>query len=192
MAQYSEANSKTQAAAIATALTLIWGDTVDTRANSLLVDPTHPMRQLEKMLSFDPATGIVTSDDVYITGAYDGKTIVKGNAFSGVVAKPTAALSTATVENGDKDGIILTYDMQLEAENQPAITDFTIVDDAVGVTAISTVVISTDVITITMDGDYANGDVITASYTPGAHPVKCPNGNDCLALVTESVTNNVA
>ncbi len=193
MAQYSEANAKTQAAAIATALTLIWGDTVDTRVNLKLTDPTHPMRRLEKLLNFNPATGVVTSDDVYITGAYDGKHINKGSKLD-VLARATCTLTTITIEDADKSKIIATYSMQLDTVRQPAVADFSFTHDGTPV-SISTVVVTGATLLIDLNADTANGDAITVTYNPALssikNPVKPPMGNPIPAMAAEVVTNNV-
>jgi len=192
MALESQANFKTAIAAAAVQLTTAFQDTVDTKTAGVIADPTHPLRQLEKLFSFAPLTGVVTKDDTYIEAYFDdGKTHPKKNPFD-VSAKALAALATATVEDADKSKIIITYDMQLDDEAVPLAADFTVTEDAAGVTAISAITVSGATLNIDMNGDFANGDTITIDYTPGLKPVKAAiAGFPVLALAAQVVTNNV-
>ncbi len=191
MAQISEADAKTAAAAAAVELTLIIGDSVDTRCHGKLYDPTHPMRDFEKLFTFNKKTGVVASDDVYITAAYDNVTLRKKNPFD-VVAKPTPVESTTTLEDADKSKIIITFDMVIADANIPAIGDFALVTDGTP-TAISTITISGATVNLDCNADFANGDVTTIAYTPGAHPLQADIiGNDILAIAAYTVTNNIS
>lgn len=190
MAQISEAAAKTAAAAAAVQLTLIFGDSVDTRCHGKLYHPSHPMRQIEKLFNFNPLTGVVTSDDVYITAAYDNVREMKKSEFA-VLARATAALSTATVEDADKSKIIITYDMQLDTGMVPEAADFVVTEDGAP-TAISAITVSGATLNIDMNGDFANGDTITIDYNPGLKKVRADiAGNPVLALSGQVVTNNV-
>lgn len=192
MTLVSQANFKTAIAAAAVQLTTALQDTVDTKTAGKIADPSHPLRQIEKLFSFNPLTGVVTKDDTYIEAYYDdGQTHPKKNPFD-VSAKALAALSTATVEDADKSKIIITYDMQLDTGAVPNAEDFTVTEDAAGVTAISAITVSGATLNIDMNGDFANGDTITIDYTPGQKPVKAAiAGFPVLALSGQVVTNNV-
>jgi len=190
MAQISEAAAKTAAAAAAVQLTLILGDSVDTRCHGFLYHPSHPMRKIEKLFNFNPLTGVVTSDDVYITAAYDNVEEKKKSEFA-VLARATAALSTATVEDADPSKMILTYDMVLDTKMVPEAADFVVTEDGAP-TAILAITVSGATLNIDMNDDYVNGDVITLDYTPGAKQVRADiAGNPVLALSAQVVTNNV-
>lgn len=191
MALESQANFKTAIAAAAVQLTTALQDTVDTKTAGVIADPTHPLRQIEKLFSFAPLTGIVTKDDTYIEAFFDDNKIhSKKNPFD-VLAKALAALSTATVEDADKSKIIITYDMQMDTGSLPLVADFGLTTDGTP-TAISTVVVTGATVTLDCNADFANGDAITIDYTPGRKPIKAAiAGFNSLALAAQVVTNNV-
>jgi len=179
MAQYSEANTKTAVAAAAVQLTLILKDTVKSEVTPKLQSPHHPIRQIEKLFDFNPKTGVVTSDDTYITAAYDGLFPSKGNEFQRA-ASQVVVLSTATVEDAGETNIILTFDdIMLSAEGvSVAGTGY----PARNVTAVT---FASNVVTVTVDTAYEGSETITVSGRFFG------NKNQYIDLSTESVTNNV-
>lgn len=97
-------------------------------------------------------------------------------------------LSTATVEDGAADDIVLTYERALDETSTPATTDFSVS----GGKSVSAVVVSGSTVTVTVNSDYENGDTITISYTPGTNKIKDTYGNPADALVSQAVTNNIS
>ena len=69
MAKPTEANAKTQAATIATAINAALSDTILTGVFGDWKDPSHPMRDFSKWVKMDKQ-GTYTADDAYITAAY--------------------------------------------------------------------------------------------------------------------------
>ena len=63
---------KAQLALAATALTTAHKDSVLGGVAFEFRNPHHPIRQLERLFNFDPATGVYTSDDAYVDSVYAG------------------------------------------------------------------------------------------------------------------------
>jgi uncharacterized repeat protein (TIGR02059 family) len=119
---------------------------------------------------------------------HDGATVwysVTNNAS--VLADITPpSLLTATVEDADPADIVLTFDEDLDETSVPAAGDFTL-----SVGEVESVDVTDDVVTLTVDAPYADDDVVTVTYTPGANPLRDLFGNNAAALASEAVTNNV-
>ena len=177
MAQYSEANTKTQVANAATALTLIFKDTVLTEVAAPLSSPTHPLRKIEKLFNFNASTGVVSSDDAYITACFAGTVPYKQNPFQ-VFTEVDLRLSSAVVANATPTVITLTF-------TEP-IGEYSGVDVGGAPKIVESVVIAGAVVTITVAEAYAFGDTITVEGTFISHS----NGK-VLTLADEAVTNNV-
>lgn len=80
---------KTAIAAAAVQLTAAWKDTVNDGVALDIKHPSHPLRRVEDLFNFDPATGVVTSDDNFIDAAYAGMVTQKGNDFEVITDPPT-------------------------------------------------------------------------------------------------------
>ena len=195
MALITKADFKTEVDTMATALTTAWKDTVDTRLNGNIYHPTHPLRQLNKLFLFNEDTGVVTKNTAYIDEAFNNnKTLPVGDPFA-LMAMPLAALSSATVENGAKKDVVLTYDMVLD--NTMAVAElkllYTVGGNSDPVKAIVSAAFSTTKVTITVDTDYVAGKTITVSYLgTGAFEVTADIiGSPVAALAAQAVVNNV-
>jgi hypothetical protein len=171
-----EATFKTQVAAAATALTTAWKDSVKTEVAASIKHPKHPLRKIEKLFNFNAATGVVTSDDAYITAAYAGNIPNKGSKVD-VVSTIAMALSTATVENAAPTLIILTF-----AETITKVSNISVGGTAKSITGVS---ISGAVVTVTVGVAYVNGNSITLSGSFSG------NSLNSILLADEVVTNNV-
>ena len=84
MALITAAAFKTEVAAMATALSAVYKDTVLARMPEEIRNPMHPLRKIEKYFIFNADTGVVTPDDAYVDDAYAGLTPSKGNPFDKV------------------------------------------------------------------------------------------------------------
>ena len=71
MALNTEINVKAQAALIATALNTALGDTVLTGLAVELSHPSHPLRNISKMVTLSNV-GVFTANDDYIAAAFAG------------------------------------------------------------------------------------------------------------------------
>lgn len=111
-------------------------------------------------------------------------------AVTNNIAAPDATapeFQSASVEDAAKDVIVLVYDEDLNAAIVPATTDFAVS----GGKAVTDVSIVDDTVELTVNSEYEAGDVITVSYTPGSNKLQDADGNLCVSLSSESVTNNV-
>ena len=195
MALISVANFRTEVSTMATALTTAWKDTVDTRINGKIYHPSHPLRNLNKLFLFNEDTGVVTRNNAYIDEFFTrNKTLPVGDPFA-LMAMPLAALSSATVENGAKKDVVLTYDMVLDNTMDVAELKllYTVGGNSDPVKAIVSVAFSTTKVTITVDTNYVAGKTITVTYLgTGAFKVTADIiGSPVAALAASSVTNNV-
>ena len=77
MAKPTEANAKTQAAAIAVAINAALSDTILTGIFPDWKRPEHPMRDIMSFVKMDDA-GTFVADDAYITAAYNDTRYDKG------------------------------------------------------------------------------------------------------------------
>jgi hypothetical protein len=180
MALESAANIKTAVGTAATALTTVLQDTVLTELAQAISHPSHPLRDVAKLFNFNPATGAVTADDDYIDAALAGA-VTKANPFRGF-APLALTLTTATVEDAAPADIVLTFNRNIDTYINLAVTD-----DADPALAVDSIVIAANVVTITMDGDYVNGDAITLSGNfTGLGDLSS------VLLTDQVVTNNVA
>lgn len=177
MSIVSAAVFKTQVAAMATALTTAWKDSVATEVAASIRNPLHGLRQVDKFFSFNPATGVVTSDDGYIDSVYAGDTPNKGSQLD-ITTTVAMALTTATVEDAAPSNIVLTF-----AENIIEASNISVGGEANTVGVVS---IAGAVVTITVGTPYVNGNVINVTGTFSGQKL------NSIALAAESVTNNVA
>lgn len=97
-------------------------------------------------------------------------------------------LLSAVIENSAKNKVVLTYSEVLNEGIVPATSAFT----ANLSKAVSSVVISGAVVTVTMSTDYANGDIATISYNSSTgNPIQDAAGNHAVSLSSQAITNNV-
>ena len=155
----------------------------------------HPLRQLNKLFSFNEATGVVTRNNAYIDEFYDNaKQLPVGDPFA-LMAMPLAAISSATVETAQKRDVVLTYDMVRDNTMDVAQLKllYTLGGNSDPVKAIVSAAFSTTKVTITVDTDYVAGKTITVTYLgTGAFQVTADIiGSPVAALAASSVTNNV-
>ena len=97
--------------------------------------------------------------------------------------------SSSEVGNVDAGILVMAYSEALDSSSTPATTDFSISDGSPN--AVTDVAVSGTAVTLTLTNDVLFGDTVTASYTKGANPLQDASANECVNLVTESVTNNV-
>lgn len=177
MAQISESGFKTAVATAATALTTALKDSALTQMAASLSHPSHPLRRIEKLFNLNRATGVVTSDDVYITAAYDGETLSKPNKVMGIATELDIVLVSAVVADADPDEMVLTFNQSVQFAN---------ITDIAPTKTISSTVISGKVVTVTVSVAFDFGDDITVSGL-----FKHGLASD-ITLDEEEVTNNVA
>jgi hypothetical protein len=186
MARINATAAKAAAALAAVQLTTILQDATLTELFNDYKDNHHPMRGLEKLFLLAPATGVVTSNDAFITAAYAGAFPTSGIQAGRQSQGPATpiALSTATVEDAAPTRIILTFDRAVIQNPATAISIAGTVtgDDKV----ISSIAYAGAVVTITVTVAYINGDTIS---TTGRF---FGNHGNYIDLAAQAVTNNVA
>jgi len=179
MALVTAADFKTQAAAMAAALTTAWSDTVGTFVAAEIAHNHHPLRNIKKLFNFNPATGVVTSNDDYIDAAYAGNYPNKGTDF-GVDTKLAVALATGVVEDAEPADIVLTFNQAITS-----VQGLSVGGTVTTPKAISSISIVGAVVTIVVDSAYIATDVITLSGS-----FTSVNGTQ-IGLIDQSITNNV-
>ena len=111
---------------------------------------------------------------------------VNGFSVNGVVYD-VPIVSTATVENANKDKIVITFSDAFNESYIPATTDFALVGKT-----ISNVAISGTVVTLTVSVAYAYGDSITVDYTkPVSNYLRDTYGAIVATFASQAVTNNI-
>lgn len=88
MALATATNFKASVATAAAALTTAWKDTVKTEVAANIAHPSNPLRKIEKLFSFDPATGVISANNTYIDACYAGTIPQVKNPFD-VIATTT-------------------------------------------------------------------------------------------------------
>ena len=102
---------------------------------------------------------------------------------------PLPVVSTATVEDANKDKIVITFDLDLDEESIPVVSRFT----PSGGKTVTNVAISGAVVTLTVDSEYAYGDTITVSYAiPDGNYLQSLVGGKVASFTNQAVTNNIA
>lgn len=133
----------------------------------------------------------------YIPGVnpIQDSSINDASTFSSAVTNDIAApdsvaplIQAAVVNNSTKDKILLSYDDDFNPAIVPATTDFTVS----GGKTVTLVEIVDNTVTLTVNSDYAVGNVITVSYAPGTNKLQDFSGNFSAALSSQAVTNNIA
>ena len=178
MALISEVNYKAAVALAAAQLTIMYSDTVKTEVAAEIRNPKHPLRRLKNVFLFNPVTGVVTSNDDYITAAYAGNYPTAPAQFD-KVADRLPVLVSATVEDAAPADIVLTFDDNITAAQALLLGGA----GSTGKT-IAGVSIVGAVVTITASADYANAEVIEINGV-------FYNGLNNLTLTDQAVTNNV-
>jgi len=135
---------------------------------------------------FDKTNGILN----LLVFMYDGVdhwvgVIQEGNGVPSDVTPPT--LSSAIVSNSARDTIVLTYNETLDGSSVPSTSAFTVS----GSKTVTNVTISGTKVKVKVNSNYAEGDVITITYNPGANPIRDAAGNNAASLSSQSVTNQI-
>jgi len=117
--------------------------------------------------------------------------VTAGKAVNGIsinsVVYPLPTVSTATVENANKDKVVVTFSSALNESYVPATTDF-----ALAGKTINSVTVSGAVVTITVSAAYAYGDSISLDYTkPASNFIRDTYGAEAASFSGQSVTNNI-
>ena len=174
---------KTQAAAVATALTTIYQDTsASNKVASEIADPKHPLRDVVKLLNYDPKTGTWTSNDALIDAVYAGANNNKGTRTIQSFGEPVAeGLATATVENAAPTDIVLTYNVNVKE----IISSFAATVNAAAAT-ITNVAIAGTKITLTLSAAVTAGQTVVVTMGGVEHTDLSQT-----QLTNQAVTNNV-
>lgn len=188
MALISAAAFKTQTAAMATALTAAYKDSVETAVALEISDPRHPLRRVMKYFLFNPTTGVVTSNDAYIDSVYAGDAPIFGNELDTHTEFPVT-LATATVEDAAPSDIVLTYNQAMRTSSVPAVGDY--VTAGTQSYLVTVVAIVGAVVTLTVDTPYINGETITLTYIAALDPLTTTTGVVAPDFAAQVVTNNV-
>lgn len=135
---------------------------------------------------FDKTNGIIN----LLVFMYDGVDhwvgiIQEGNGVPADATPPT--LSSAIVSNSARDTIVLTYNEVLDGSSVPSTSTFT----ASGGKTVTNVTVSGTKVKVRVNSNYAEGDVITVTYNPGASPIRDVAGNNASSLSSQSVTNQI-
>jgi hypothetical protein len=180
MALESATNFKAALALAAVQLNAAMQDTVLSEMAVDIRNPFHPLRKLRSLFSFDPATGLWSSNDAYVDKAYAGVYPNSDNRDQMLATDLVAiTLTTATVEDAAKADIVLTF-----SRNISSALDIVLGGAGSAGKTVAGIAIVDNVVTVTASADYANGDVITISGNFGFNYLE-------LVLADESVTNNV-
>lgn len=144
------------------------------------------IKEITTSSEFDTTNGVLN----YLVFFYDGV-----NYFVNIFQEKDAApidyvapiYQSSEVINTDPDIIVLTYNENLDELSIPNVGDFA-VSGGRTVTGIS---INGTEVTLTVDIEYEEGDVITVSYTPGTNKIQDVWGNAAVALINESANNYI-
>lgn len=127
----------------------------------------------------------------YLAFFYDGHKYFV-NIYQEQNAQPVdyvvPVLQSAAISNSVRNRIVLTYDKTINPLYVPATSSFT----ASGGKTVSSVSISGMTVLVTVNTNYAYGDVVTIGYTPGAIKIQDSSNNLAAALSAQAVTNNIA
>jgi hypothetical protein len=111
----------------------------------------------------------------------------RGFGINGVFY-PIPTISTATVENVNKDKVVITLNENCNESYVPATTDF-----ALAGKTITSVTVVDAVVTLTVSVAYAYGDVITVDYTkPAVNYLRDLWGAALATFTDQAVANNIA
>jgi hypothetical protein len=191
MAIVDAATFKTQVATAAAALTTAIQDDTDTMVAREIFNRMTGLRQIEKLFNFDPATGVVSSDDTYIDACYAGAFPNKGTQFdvSAPSVAPAAVAAGSTVEDATPTTatLILTQDVRVE---QAVLTDFTLGGTYAG--AITAVTKGKSSLIFTLDTAVVFGDTLTIAYTRAGSSIINSRAIQLADFTATAITNNVA
>jgi len=180
MAIITAAAMKTQAAAIAAAVTIMLrDDTVDFTALPLQ-NPHHPLRKWLKMINIDYATGLATADDDYIDEAYAGNFPTKSEGTDKIGETPPITVVSATLETAAPNDIVITFSVNVQGQSLTSIAGAA----AAGKT-ITSITVYENVMTVTTDVAFIAADVVTVSSTIAGINL------NALVLTDQAVTNNI-
>ena len=190
MAIISATDFKTNVATAAAALTTCLQDDTDTKVAREIFARATGLRQIDKLFNFDPATGVVSSDDTYIDACYAGAFPDKGNQFqvNAPDLAPAAVAAGSTVEGATPTTatLILTQDVRILSVD---ITEFTLGGTYAG--AITAVTKGTSSLIFTLDTAVVNGDTLTIAYTRVVSDIVNSRGIQLADFTATAITNNV-
>jgi len=97
-------------------------------------------------------------------------------------------LQSATVTYANPNKIVLYYNEALDESSVPSVSDYT----PSGGKIVSSVAVSGQTVTITVNTNYISSDTITISYTSGTNPIRDMALNIVANLIGNSVTNSIS
>ena len=180
MALESATNIKAAIATAAADLTTALQDTVVTHTALEIRHPSHPLRKIEKLFLFNPATGVFTSDDAYIDASHAGMNPQKGSDKDVITDWLPLAFTSGDVEIAEPADIVLVFSRAVANADNITIGGA----GSAGKSILSVTIVSATV-TIVVSADYIAADVITVSGDFRTAD------NAKLVLTDESVTNNI-
>ena len=178
MALESATNFKAATALAAVQLTAALQDTVKTELAKEVKQPYQPLRRIDKLFILDPATGVYTSNDVYIDAAYLGNFPNVGSKTKGI-GDIVPVLVSADVEIAAPADIVLVFDAPISRAEALAVAGTVTTEKTITGLSVDGVTV-----TITVSSPYIVSDTITTS---GVYFV----GNNQVTLAAEAVTNNI-
>ena len=126
----------------------------------------------------------------YLVFFYDGANYFV-NIYQEKDAQPVdivaPVLQSAVVSDSVRNRITLTYNEDIDPASIPLLSAYT-----PSLKTVTGIAVVGPEVRITVNSNYANGDVIVLGYTAGASPIRDLNGNNAANLVAQAVTNNVA
>lgn len=100
----------------------------------------------------------------------------------------TPILNSAIISDAEKNKITLTYSEALDEASVPSTTDFSLNLSK----TVTNVIVSGSTVVLTVNSDYAFGQLPTISYTVGANPIQsAADGTDALAFTDIPIQNNI-
>lgn len=132
-----------------------------------------------------------TTNDIiyyYVVSAIDASSNEGANS-SEVFATADSDLPQIQTVTVNGELLRLDYNETLDNTSIPATTDFTVSVNS-STRSVTNVSISTSLVTLTLNPEAEEGDVVVVSYTPGSNRIQDPAGNEAASLSNQSVTNN--
>ena len=158
---------------------------VTVSGSTVLVDVDADFAYQEVVtISYTPGSNPIMDTDGNQADGFTGQAVTNNISAPDLTAP---VFQSAQVANANKNKIVLTYNEDLSSSVIPATTDFS----PSGGKTVTNVAISGPTVTLTVNSNYANGDTITVSYTPGTNKLQDLNGNFAASLSSQSVTNNI-
>ena len=173
-------NFKAAIALAAVQLNAAMKDTSLAEIASEIRRPTHPLRKLRSLFNLNPKTGVWTSNDAYIDSAYAGRYPNASNRPEmSVTDLVPITLTTATVEDGGLDDIVLTFNRNIAFAQNVSVGG-----DHASPQLVTGIAIVDNVVTVTVTEAYLAADTITLTGLFIFDGIS-------LQLTAEAVTNNI-